>query len=63
MTESEKKSKKVYVTLPERVRVSFDALVAMKYFGETDSEVARHFIITGLEALIESGRIRDPLKP
>lgn len=62
MSESSKKNKKVFVTLPDNARVTLERLAAMKFYGETPSEVARHFIINGLEILIRDQRLKDPLK-
>jgi hypothetical protein len=63
MSESEKSSKKLYVTLPGGARALLDDLVSSKFYGETRTEVARHLIIVGLEALIRRGRLKDPLPP
>ena len=62
MSESSKKNKKVFVTLPDNARMSLERLASMKFYGETPSEVARHFIVNGLETLIKERRLKDPLK-
>ena len=62
MSELSQKNKKVFVTLPDNARASLERLAALKFFGETPSEVARYLIVNGLDALIEKRRLKDPLK-
>jgi Arc/MetJ-type ribon-helix-helix transcriptional regulator len=53
-------SKKVYVTLPEGARALLDQLVEKRTFGDSHSEVARHFIVVGLNDLVDKGRLKEP---
>jgi hypothetical protein len=47
------------VTLSQGALALVDELVARKLYGESRAEVARHLVVTSLDALVEKGRLDD----
>lgn len=50
---------RIYVTLPEGARRLFNQLVARKFYGDKEAEVARHLVIVKLDELVEKGRLTE----
>ena len=59
MPRPKSQTSRIPVTLSQGALALVDELVARKLYGESRAEVARHLVVTSLDALVEKGRLDD----